>query len=799
MLLKNNGAPSKGTLLKNTAMLMILQLSTYVLAIAAVPYETRVLGPEVYGTVGVMTAVTVYFALFIDFGFLISAVADVSAKRDDPAALSRIFTTVTVCKLILTALSAFLLFLLCTIVPSWRENSGLLILFFTSAALSCLLPDFIYRGLEKMTALTLRTVFVRGFFTAAIFVFLRSPEDIYVIPILNIIGNCLALLWSYLDLRRFSVKLVKISPCYVKGAFARSFSFFFSRMATTAYTALNTVILDLIARGGAATGFYTSADKLIVTGKNLLSPISDSLYPYMVKTRDYRPAKRLLSISTPVILAASVPVYIYAHDLCRFIFGAEYGPAGDILRAMMPVAVITLPNYVCGFPVLTAMGIAKYANYSVIFGSVLHTAALLILWLTDGISTLSLAALVSFTEAAILIFRLTVIIIHHDRLHKNKIVVTSIIRKAAVRAAWVICRLLPIKRNKIAFVSFGGKGFGGNPKAIALALHEKRPDLDLVWLTSERDHGLPDFIRPVRFGTFAAVRELSTSKVWINDSRGGELYKKKEQFYLQTWHGFAHKKIEAAAEKSLPESYILQCKRDSSHIDLIVSGSRFMTNIYRRDFWYSGEVAEYGTPRNDIFFNDTPAIRPKVLRSLSLPDDRKLLLYAPTFRRDGSPDAYKLDVSRVSDACARRFGGDWTVLVRLHPNVADKSADLFAYDGKTTVDVTSYPDMQELLAAADVLLTDYSSSMFDFALTQRPCFRYARDLEAYLSERGFYFPAESLPFPLATHEDELALAIIGFDREAYCTSLKRFTDENGFCEDGTASNRASEAILCRLR
>lgn len=421
MKLKNDSAPEKGTLIKNTVMLTILQLSTYVLALAAVPYETRVLGPGVYGTVGVMTAVTVYFALIIDFGFLISAVADVSSKRDDTAALSRIFTAVTVCKLILTAASALLLFILCALIPSWRENSSLLVLFFISTALSCLLPDFIYRGLEEMTPLTLRTVFVRGFFTAAIFFFLRSPEDVAVIPVLNIIGNCLALLWSLFDLRRkFSVKLVKISLRHVRDAFVRSFGFFFSRMATTAYTAMNTVILDFIARGGTATGFYTSADKLIVTGKNLLSPISDSLYPYMVNTRDYRPAKRLLSIATPLIFAASVPVYIYAPDLCRFIFGAEYGPAGDILRAMIPIAVITLPNYICGFPVLTAMGIGKYANYSVIFGSALHITALLILWITDSISTSSLAALVSVTEASILIFRLTVIVTHRSRLRKKE-------------------------------------------------------------------------------------------------------------------------------------------------------------------------------------------------------------------------------------------------------------------------------------------------------------------------------------------------------------------------------------------
>lgn len=375
---------------------------------------------------------------------------------------------------------------------------------------------------------------------------------------------------------------------------------------------------------------------------------------------------------------------------------------------------------------------------------------------------------------------------------------TSIIRKAASRAAWALCRILPIRKNKVVIMSFGGKGFGGNPKAIALALHEKLPDLDLVWLTQENDHGLPDYIRPVRFGTFAAVRELSSAKVWVNDSRGGERYKKKGQFYIQTWHGFAHKKIEAAAEGSLPESYVRQCKRDSSHIDLILSGSRFMTEIYRRDFWYSGEVAEYGTPRNDVFFTDTEKVRARVLRSLSLPDKRKLLLYAPTFRRNGSLDAYRLDASRVADACARRFGGDWTLLVRLHPNVAEESRKLFVYDGIKLADVTSYPDMQELLAAADVLLTDYSSSMFDFALTGKPCFRYAADLEDYLADRGFYFPAESLPFPLATGEDELVKIVLTFDSDSYSASLARFTEKNGFCEDGSASSRAAEVILSRI-
>ncbi len=374
----------------------------------------------------------------------------------------------------------------------------------------------------------------------------------------------------------------------------------------------------------------------------------------------------------------------------------------------------------------------------------------------------------------------------------------ALIRNAASRAAWVLCSLLPVKEDKVVFISFGGKGFGGNPKAVALALHELRPDLDLVWLTKEPRHGLPDFIRPVPFGSFAAVRELSRAKVWVNDSRGGERRKKKNQFYLQTWHGFAHKRIEAAAEQSLPESYIRQCRRDSSHIDLIVSGSRFMTEIYRRDFWYSGRIAEYGTPRNDVFFGSAEKTRQAVRRALSVPDERRLVLYAPTFRRDGSLDACRLSLSAVTEACAHRFGGEWTALVRLHPNLADKSPELLTGNG-SAVDVTSYPDMQELLTAADVLITDYSSSMFDFALTGRPCFRFAADIESYLADRGFYFPPESLPFPLAANERALSLSILSFDEDEYGVRLARFVEDKGFCEDGKASRRAAEEILSHIK
>ena len=404
-----------GTLLKNTAMLAILQLSTYVLALVAVPYETRVLGPEVYGVLGAATAIMVYFQLVIDFGFMLSATEEVASHREDKAHLRRLLTCVTISKIVLAAASCVILMVLCRAIGAWEGRSGLFLLFFLSTVCTSLMPDYMYRGLEKMTAITIRTVIIRTFFTVCIFIFLRGPEDLWVIPVLNIIGNGIAMVFAYADLaRRFQIRFTKVGVKEVKGHVKKSSVFFLSRIATTAYTSLNTIILDMITASGGATGYYTAADKLITTGRNVLSPISDSLYPYMARNKDFKMVKKVLLVALPPITLFCAACFIWAEPLCILFLGPEYGPAGPVLRAMLPVGIVTLPNYVLGFPTLGAMGLSKYANYSVVFGSVLHIVNLLILFLTGNMNMLSLAILVSVAECAILLFRIVVIVRHRD-------------------------------------------------------------------------------------------------------------------------------------------------------------------------------------------------------------------------------------------------------------------------------------------------------------------------------------------------------------------------------------------------
>ena len=411
----------RGTLLKNTVMLYILQFSTYLLALLVAPYQTRVLGAEVFGGfLEASTSIIIYFQLIIDFGFLLSATEEVSRGRDDKMLIGKIFTSVTIAKVFLAAVSFVIMYALCQIIPAWKQKELILILTFVASFLNSMIPDFLYRGLEKMSAITVRTVLIKVFFTGSIFIFLKKPEDVWIVPVINIVGNGVALVVAYFHvIKGLGVTFKKISTSDIFGQLKRSSAFFFSRIATTAYTALNTVILDIITQSGAQTGYYTSANKLITAGKNGLSPVADSLYPYMAKHRDFKLVKRVLLLAEPVIFFFCAVVFIFAEPFCVWFFGEEFREAGNVLRAMLPVGVVIFPSYVLGFPMMTAMGISKHANYSTIFGSVFHLVVLATLYFTGNMNMMSLALSVSATETVVLAYRL-VVIFKNRHLMKSK-------------------------------------------------------------------------------------------------------------------------------------------------------------------------------------------------------------------------------------------------------------------------------------------------------------------------------------------------------------------------------------------
>ncbi len=370
------------------------------------------------------------------------------------------------------------------------------------------------------------------------------------------------------------------------------------------------------------------------------------------------------------------------------------------------------------------------------------------------------------------------------------------VKKLFMAGCWVASLVLPVDGKKVVFSSYYGRGYSDNPKAIADAMLKNGTKAKLIWLCKDEKEAasLPEGVMPCPYDSPKRIWELATARVWVDNCRKYERFKKKNQYYLQTWHGFPLKKIEKDAKASLPSDYERGALRDSGFTDLLLSNSKFETEVLRRCFWYDGEIAQFGSPRNDVFFEDNSQTKEKVYKALGLSGDRKTVLYAPTFRADHSIEAYSLDAEALYKACNKSFGGEWTVLIRLHPNVAEQSSTLFAYDGENIVDATMYPDMQELLCTADILITDYSSSMFDFALSGKPCLRLALDLEAYMKDRNFYFEYGELPFPYALSNEELIGIIDSFSVEEYNRARDAFYSRIALCEDGKASERCAAWI-----
>ena len=407
----------KGNLLKNTVMLYILTFSGYVFNFITMPYQTRVLGPVAFGILGFASACAIYVQLFLDFGFLLSSTEDVSNNRDDKREMSRILSAVTVCKLGLGAIALVVVLALCMSVPKLKEDILLYMLYFASTFINALLPDFLYRGIEKMSAITVRAVSVKAFFTVAIFIFLRSPEDYYIVPLLNSLGAIGACVWTYFDVyKRIGVRFMSVEWGFIWKTFKRSSSYFWSRIATSVYGATNTVIIKALYPTGPTVGLYSSSEKLMTTARSAFSPSADSMYPYMVKNKDYKLVKKVLVFLMPLIILGCTGVFIFAEPFCVLLFGEEFAGSAPYLRLLLPIVAISLPTYIFGFPVLSPLGLAKYANISVIIGAVLHAVQLAVLYFVGIMSVKTICIATCITEFTILTIRIIVVIKNRNRL-----------------------------------------------------------------------------------------------------------------------------------------------------------------------------------------------------------------------------------------------------------------------------------------------------------------------------------------------------------------------------------------------
>ena len=368
------------------------------------PYLGRVLGAEKYGVVLMIYAVMQYLFVLCDYGFNLSATKDISVYREDKAKINRIFSNIYYIKFVLVLLALGVLTISVYTVEDLNAHKLAYFLGFGIVIGQVLNPVWFFQGMEDMKYMTRVNVIAKGLFTALIFIIIRSESDYFKVPLLYSIGFIVGGLFSlYFAFRYFDVKFIRPDLVEIKRLLGSSTQYFLSRSAAALYTSSNTFIAGL-ALGNYFAGIFGAAEKIFMAMTVVYTPLGDALYPYMAKNRNLKLFKKVFIGVILINTLIAIGVYFSSDWITVLVFGPDFMESADLLRIFSILALIFVPAVMIGYPFLGALGKEKYANYSVVFASVLHVVLLIVLY--NYLTVYRIVYLLLFTQTIVLVIRL---------------------------------------------------------------------------------------------------------------------------------------------------------------------------------------------------------------------------------------------------------------------------------------------------------------------------------------------------------------------------------------------------------
>jgi CDP-glycerol glycerophosphotransferase len=362
---------------------------------------------------------------------------------------------------------------------------------------------------------------------------------------------------------------------------------------------------------------------------------------------------------------------------------------------------------------------------------------------------------------------------------------------------------LPVKRGSVVFESHLGRSYSDNPKYIHQALRAAGYKGRVYWSHSGGTGGFPKDATLVKRGSLGYLRALARAEFWVDNQGFPQWMRKRPQTtYIQTWHGTAFKAmgLNTPQVKAMLAPDRARLTAAVNRFDHFVVRSEYDIRTLVEAFGMRAEPLRTGYPRNDaLCAADREARGAQIREQLNIPAGRTVLLYAPTFRQGSAAAGAVFEPGFDLAGFAERFGETHVLLVRAHYL---NTVNVPAAAGDAVRDVSSYPDVTELMLASDALITDYSSVMFDYALLGRPMLFFTPDADAYRQDRGTYFDlAERAPGPIADTPDALFAAVgsqaLAADAERFADARKAFAHDFGEYDTGTAAARIVERFFTR--
>lgn len=402
----------KKKLAQNTFSLYLMNIVKLIFPLFTLPYLTRVLSTNTYGVVTYVKALIVYVQLILDFGFLLSATKDIVSANGDKKIINAIIGDTIVSKIFLAVIASIIYIVLTLLIPLMRNNFMFSFIYLCSTLLSILILDFLFRGIEKMNYVAIPYICAKTVTLIMTFILVKGDNDILYIPILDLVGNFIAAMLSLFFLKRlhYNIEFSGIKKCLIN--LKTSFIYFISNFATTIFGALTTIIAGLYISPGEI-AFWGICMQLLSAAKSMYNPLTNSLYPYMLKEKDIGIVNNISHLMIFPMLVGILTVLFGSNLILKLIGGAKYVGAATTLKYLLPAFIFSFYSMLYGWPVLGAIGKVKETSYSTIFASIFQIIGLILLGVTKNFSLKTLAICCSITEFILFVIR--IYIVYHSK------------------------------------------------------------------------------------------------------------------------------------------------------------------------------------------------------------------------------------------------------------------------------------------------------------------------------------------------------------------------------------------------
>ena len=384
-------------IVNNTIMLMIFNIAKIVFPFITLPYLTRILTTDSYGIVAYVKTVMSYMQIFVDFGFVLSATKDIVKCREDKNEMERVIGDTMVARVILGGLGFVVVLILSLALPIVRTNILYTMLSYVAVFLSIFLMDFLFRGLERMHVITIRFIVMKIISTIFTFVLIKGDQNLILIPILDIVSTLVAILMVWYEIGKMQLKLKFSEMKKVISTLKDSFVYFLSNVAATSLNALSTIIIGIYT-SPTEVAYWSLCMQIIGSITACYNPISDGIYPEMIKTKNTAIIKKVLKIFMPIVLAGCIFSYFFANIGFMILGGEKYSNAVPVFRLLIPTLFFGFPAIIFGWPTLGAIGKAKETTVTTIIAISVYIIYIVRLIVTKSFTITNIAIGRSITE-----------------------------------------------------------------------------------------------------------------------------------------------------------------------------------------------------------------------------------------------------------------------------------------------------------------------------------------------------------------------------------------------------------------